>query len=219
MGQAKILIVEDDRNLLAGIQAILELDGYEVLSAENGLQALEILRHEPELPHLIVSDIMMPQMDGIELLKAVREEQKWIAIPFIYLTAKGDKSDVLRGRVLGVDDYLVKPFDGEELLIAVESRLKRHEALVEVVVAVEDDIGIESAQGAPEGPGVVGIAVDARREAGVMPEGKDAGAAALLRHFRQGGTEVRPALPACLTPLLPGGLGLLLHTQGLAVGA
>lgn len=129
MSQSKILIVEDDPSLLEGIRAILELDGYTVLSAENGLQALDILRREAVCPDLIVSDIMMPYMDGVELLQAVRDEHRWIAIPFIFLTAKGDKTDQQRGKILGVDDYLVKPFDGEELLIAVEARLKRHNAL------------------------------------------------------------------------------------------
>jgi signal transduction histidine kinase len=129
MGQGKILVVEDDRNLLDGIRAILELDGYSVLTADNGLQALESLRQAATLPDLIVSDIMMPLMDGLQLLQAVRQEPKWVAIPFIFLTAKSDKADMQRGKIMGVDDYLVKPFDGEELLIAVEARLKRHQAL------------------------------------------------------------------------------------------
>lgn len=129
MSSAKILIVEDDPNLLEGIRAILELDGYDVLSAENGMQALNLLRNTPVPPDLIVSDIMMPMIDGLQLLQAVRKEPKWLAIPFIFLTAKSEKTDMQRGKILGVDDYLVKPFDGEELLIAVESRLRRHQAL------------------------------------------------------------------------------------------
>jgi signal transduction histidine kinase len=129
MSESKILIVEDDPSLLEGIRAILELDGYHVLSAENGKQALDVLRNELICPDLIVSDIMMPYMDGLELLQAVRQEPKWLAIPFIFLTAKSDKTDMQRGKILGVDDYLVKPFDGEELLIAVEARLKRQRAL------------------------------------------------------------------------------------------
>lgn len=129
MDRACILVVEDDPNLLEGIRAILELDGYVTITAENGLQALEMLRaHNPQ-PDLIVSDIMMPAMDGIELLKAVRKEPRWLAIPFIYLTAKGDKADMLRGKRLGVDDYLVKPFEADDLLVAIESRLQRHQAL------------------------------------------------------------------------------------------
>lgn len=132
MNNTNILIVEDDPNLLEGIRAILELDGYHVQTAENGMQALHLLRNATLLPDLIVSDIMMPMLDGLQLLQAVRKEPKWLAIPFIFLTAKSEKIDMQRGKILGVDDYLVKPFDGEELLIAVESRLRRHRALSSV---------------------------------------------------------------------------------------
>src|SRR5262245_37756933 len=105
MSKARILIVEDDANLLDGIRTILELDHYAVVTAENGVQALHVLRTQPTPPELIVSDIMMPQMDGIEFLQQVRKETRWVAIPFIFLTARGEKSDVQRGKRLGVDDY------------------------------------------------------------------------------------------------------------------
>lgn len=120
-----ILVVEDDLNLLEGIQNVLELGEYEVLCAENGRHALELMYNSPRLPDLIVSDIMMPQMDGIELLREVRKVGAWIKIPFIFLTARSEKIDIQRGKQLGVDDYLVKPFDADELLVAVESRLQR----------------------------------------------------------------------------------------------
>jgi signal transduction histidine kinase len=129
MQTARILVVEDDPNLLEGIRAILELDQYLVVSAENGAQALDWLRNAAALPDLILSDIMMPQMDGMALLNAIRSEPQWVAIPFIFLTAKGDKVDMQRGKQLGADDYLVKPFDADDLLIAVEARLKRQRAL------------------------------------------------------------------------------------------
>ncbi|HVU11488.1 MAG TPA: hybrid sensor histidine kinase/response regulator [Phototrophicaceae bacterium] len=127
--KARVLIVEDDLNLLEGIQTVLELDNYSVISVENGKQALAVLRESTVPPDLIVSDIMMPQMDGIQLLREVRSVQEWIKIPFIFLTARSEKSDIQRGKQLGVDDYLVKPFDADDLLIAVESRLNRHKAL------------------------------------------------------------------------------------------
>lgn len=128
--RARIMVVEDDPNLLEGIRAILELDKrYTVVTAQDGVQALHYLRTSPVLPDLIVSDIMMPHMDGIEFLTEVRKEQRWVSIPFIFLTAKSDKSDQQRGKMLGVDDYLVKPFDTEDLLIAIESRLQRQKAL------------------------------------------------------------------------------------------
>jgi two-component system, sensor histidine kinase and response regulator len=132
MSRAQILIVEDDPSLLEGIRTILELDQYDVLPAENGLHALEILKSAAIPPDLIVSDIMMPHMDGIEFLGEVRKEPRWVSIPFIFLTAKSDKSDLQKGKRLGVDDYLVKPFEAEDLLIAVEARLKRQQALNEV---------------------------------------------------------------------------------------
>jgi signal transduction histidine kinase len=127
--KAKILLVEDDVNLLEGVRNILELDHYEVLTAENGVEALEILRQEIIPPDLIVSDIMMPRMDGIRLLEEVRQEQRWISIPFIYLTARGEKVDIQRGKQLGVDDYVIKPYDPDDLLIAIKSRLDRHKKL------------------------------------------------------------------------------------------
>jgi signal transduction histidine kinase len=129
MNKSRILIVEDDTGLVEGIRTILELDQYKVLTAENGAQALEILNTESTLPDLIVSDIMMPVMDGIQFLKAVRHQAEWTHIPFIFLTAKKDRSDILNGKRLGVDDYLIKPFEAEELLITIEARLKRHRVL------------------------------------------------------------------------------------------
>lgn len=130
--KARILIVEDDANLLEGIQTVLELDNYSVITVENGRQALEILSQSSVPPDLIVSDIMMPQMDGIQLLMEVRKVAAWIKIPFIFLTARSEKIDVQRGKRLGVDDYLTKPFDADDLLIAVESRLNRHKVLNDV---------------------------------------------------------------------------------------
>jgi two-component system sensor histidine kinase/response regulator len=130
--KARILVVEDDVNLLEGIQTVLELDNYTVISVENGEQALATLGESTVLPDLIVSDIMMPRMDGIQLLREVRKVPAWVKIPFIYLTARSEKADIQRGKQLGVDDYLIKPFDADDLLIAVESRLNRHKVLNEV---------------------------------------------------------------------------------------
>lgn len=132
--RARILVVEDDLNLLEGIQTVLELDHYAVVCAENGVQAVEVLRSTP-LPDLIVSDIMMPQMDGIELLKAVRAVPEWVRIPFIFLTARGERQDIQRGKQLGVDDYLVKPFELAELelrCLALSHRKPRRQRVLAV---------------------------------------------------------------------------------------
>ncbi|MFQ3566810.1 MAG: hybrid sensor histidine kinase/response regulator [Aggregatilineales bacterium] len=129
--KASILVVEDDQHLLEGISTVLELEGYEVHTAENGQQALNWLRAAARPPDLIVSDIMMPVLDGLQLLTEVRREPAWLSIPFIFLTALGEKIDIQRGKRNGVDDYLVKPFDAADLVVAVEARLKRTQALSE----------------------------------------------------------------------------------------
>jgi len=129
MPKAQVLVVEDDVNLLEGIRDILELDEYAVLTAENGEEGLKVLQGQVSPPDLIVSDIMMPRMDGIQFFREVRKEERWVSIPFIFLTAKGEKVDIQRGKRLGVDDYVVKPFDATDLLIAIESRLERTRVL------------------------------------------------------------------------------------------
>ncbi len=132
MGKATVLVIEDDFQLLDGIRDILELDGYAVITAENGSYGLQALRDNPIPPDLILSDIMMPRMDGIQFLKEVRKEPRWLTIPFIFLTAKGEKADQHRGLRLGVDDYVVKPYDPTDLLVKIETRLERHRHLNEV---------------------------------------------------------------------------------------
>lgn len=127
MSKARLLVVEDEPYLLDSIRYILEIDNYHVIVAQNGQEALRILKSdEANKPDLIVSDIMMPYMDGFELLRQVRSNPDWVFIPFIFLTAKGSRQDVHQGKLLGVDDYLTKPFDSDDLLIAVASRLGRH---------------------------------------------------------------------------------------------
>ncbi len=127
---ATILVVEDDAHLRASIKDILELESYLVLTAQHGQHALEILRNEDNpTPDLIVSDIMMPYMDGIEFLKKLRAEARWVSIPFIFLTARTEKADRHKGLMMGVEHYLEKPFDADDLLVTVASRLRRAEDL------------------------------------------------------------------------------------------
>lgn len=127
--KATILIVEDDMHLMEGIRDILELNGHDVLTATNGLVGLEVLRAQPVPPDLIVSDIMMPRMDGYEFFNAVRAVEGWVAIPFIFLTAKGERDDIHRGKRMGAEDYVVKPFDADDLLVAVSAKLNRKRQL------------------------------------------------------------------------------------------
>ncbi|MEL6307708.1 MAG: response regulator [Chloroflexota bacterium] len=123
----RVLVVEDDLHLLNGIRDILELDDYHVLTAMNGQEALTVLRSDPyNPPDVIVSDVMMPKMNGFKFLEEVRNEKLWLNVPFIFLTAKGEQTDRHKGSMLGADRYLTKPFDAPDLQVAVSATLKRH---------------------------------------------------------------------------------------------
>lgn len=125
-----ILLVDDDPILLPGIRSILEIEGFQVLTAENGVDALKVLNNSVDIiPDIIISDVMMPEMDGFELLQNIREREAWIHIPFIFLTAKGETPDRHKGELMGADVYIKKPFDTKDLLVAVEARLRRSAAM------------------------------------------------------------------------------------------
>jgi len=119
----RILVVEDHESLLSAIRDILEAEGCTVFTATDGIQALE--RMEESCPDLILADIMMPRMDGHELYAEIRARPQWVQIPFIFLTAKAERADILKGKELGAEDYLTKPFDPQELVVAVRARLAR----------------------------------------------------------------------------------------------
>ncbi len=120
-----VLIVEDEQDIREDISTLLKLNDYNVLSAMNGIKALEVI--EKEVPDLILSDVMMPEMDGYELLENLQKSQRYSNIPFLFLTAKTDKKNMREGMNLGADDYIPKPFDFQELLSAIDVRLKKKE--------------------------------------------------------------------------------------------
>jgi putative two-component system response regulator len=122
-----LLIVEDNHDLRNGLKEILAFEGYHVIVAANGRQALEQM--DQTLPDLIISDITMPQMDGYDFFDAVRQRPEGVTIPFIFLTAHGDRSEVMHGKTVGAEDYLVKPMSRNELLSAVQSKLARFRQL------------------------------------------------------------------------------------------
>lgn len=119
----KILVVEDDIIILKKLELILKSKNYIVRTAKNGIEALEEL--ERNIPDLIISDINMPRMDGIELYKKITEEYKLINLPFIFLTAIDDLSTIRETLGLGADDHLLKSFSNEELFKSVKVRLKK----------------------------------------------------------------------------------------------
>lgn len=121
----KILIVEDDPHHLALLEIILSKQGYITIKASNGKEGLNLLKTES--PDLIIADVMMPEMDGYEFCRKVREQKEYKNLPFIFLSALGDVENKVKGLKLGADDYIAKPFDREELLARIEILLDRYE--------------------------------------------------------------------------------------------
>jgi DNA-binding NarL/FixJ family response regulator len=119
----RLLIVEDDARLLEAIAACLEIENYEVMTARNGGDAL--LRIAETIPDLIVSDIMMPRGDGFSLVKNLRLNPRTDLIPVVFLTAKDGRANRLNGIRAGVDAYLTKPFEPEELVATIKNILTR----------------------------------------------------------------------------------------------
>jgi DNA-binding response OmpR family regulator len=125
MAAAKILIVEDEPNMVAGLRDNFEFEGFEVLTALDGVQGLE--RALKESPDLIVLDVMMPRMSGLDVCKQLKAKRP--SIPIIMLTARGQEVDKVVGLELGADDYVTKPFSIRELLARVKAVLRRSQTL------------------------------------------------------------------------------------------
>ncbi|MDJ0902797.1 MAG: response regulator transcription factor [Xenococcus sp. MO_188.B8] len=119
----KLLLIDDDPNLILLVKDYLEFRGYNVVTAENGREALEVL--DQNIPDMIICDVMMPEMDGYSLVKHIREEPHTNTIPVLFLSAKGQSQDRVKGLNEGADVYMVKPFEPEELVAQVESSLKQ----------------------------------------------------------------------------------------------
>jgi len=125
----KILIIEDEPAMRANLAEVLELEGFQPLTAANGREGVAAARRE--LPDLILCDVIMPELNGHGVLAALRDQPQTARIPFVFLTARGERGDVRAGMDLGADDYLIKPVPLEELLGAIRARLehaRRHHA-------------------------------------------------------------------------------------------
>ena len=125
----KLLLIDDDPNLILLVKDYLEFRGYEVVTAENGREALEVL--EQQTPDMIICDVMMPEMDGYSLVSTIRSDPKTSWIPVLFLSAKGQSQDRVKGLNIGADVYMVKPFEPEELVAQVESSLKQASRLIQ----------------------------------------------------------------------------------------
>ncbi|WP_040654578.1 response regulator transcription factor [Rubidibacter lacunae] len=124
----QLLLIDDDPNLILLVKDYLEFRGYDVLTAKNGRNALEVLKDSN--PDMIICDVMMPEMDGYELVEKVRRESRSSWIPILFLSAKGQTQDRIKGLSQGADIYMVKPFEPEELVAQVESSLKQASRLM-----------------------------------------------------------------------------------------
>lgn len=122
-----ILVIEDNQDVRENTSEILEMANYKVLQAENGKQGVDIAQNAK--PDLIICDIMMPVLDGYGVIHLLNKSPDTAGIPFIFLTAKSERTDMRKGMEMGADDYISKPFDDIELLNAVEVRLKKSEVL------------------------------------------------------------------------------------------
>ncbi|MFH1194853.1 MAG: response regulator [bacterium] len=134
----RILIVEDEKSLQRNIALLLSNENYEVFTADDGMEALKILKENT--PDLIISDIMMPYLDGFELFQKVKENSRTKIIPFIFLTAKTSFTSIRQGMNLGADDYITKPFNSDELLRAVKIRLEKSKIMNDQIENIRSSI-------------------------------------------------------------------------------
>src|SRR5436190_6637241 len=121
--ETSILVIDDNTDIRENTAEILDLAGYKTFTAENGKRGVELAIKEK--PTVIVCDIMMPELDGYGVLHLLRKNPDTKNIPFIFLTAKTERSDFRKGMEMGADDYITKPFEDIELLTAIEMRLKK----------------------------------------------------------------------------------------------
>jgi DNA-binding response OmpR family regulator len=143
--QRRVLVVDDEPDLLYAVKLYLEDEGYIVFTAMNGYEALDVLKER--IPDVVVLDVMMPELDGFETLKQIRETS---TVPVIMLTAKGEEADKVRGLGLGADDYVTKPFSQRELLSRIQAVIRRAEmprALPKTQIQIDEHLVVDFARG------------------------------------------------------------------------
>ena len=163
--EATVMIVDDNHEFLEGVELTLEMEGFRVISASNGQEALTVLENAiaaeqnsstilKQLPDIILADIMMPVMDGYEFYDKVQADPYLNAIPFVFISAKSGQDDVRFGKELGPDDYLTKPCTAEDMLATIRGKLKR----VEQRKTINDQIFGSFADQSKSG-GVIAVAI------------------------------------------------------------
>ncbi|UCC19494.1 MAG: response regulator [Promethearchaeota archaeon] len=121
-----LIIVDDNEDILFNLKLMLEENNYEVEIANSGKKAIELLSSIKKVPDLIISDIMMPEMNGYDFFSSLSSHPQWNHIPFLFLTAKSTPEDIRLGKMLGVDDYITKPFRKEDLLASISGKITRN---------------------------------------------------------------------------------------------
>ncbi|AHJ26522.1 response regulator [Nodularia spumigena CS-584] len=133
-----ILVIEDEEQIRLNIQEILVLADFSVVTSSDGVRGLNLAK--VKLPNLIICDIMMPGMDGLEVLQNLRNDPQTANIPLIFLTAKSERDDLRQGMNLGADDYITKPFEPREILQAVKARLERQAVSTQQYLNEQDKV-------------------------------------------------------------------------------
>jgi response regulator RpfG family c-di-GMP phosphodiesterase len=135
-----VFLVEDDKALVQNLKIFLEMNNFNLISALNGKDGLNKLSNLETLPDLIISDILMPEMDGYDLYMKVSENPEWSRIPFIFLSGKAEPDDVRFGKLLGADDYITKPFKSKELLKRIKDTIKKNIEIRKTSKVIEQEL-------------------------------------------------------------------------------
>ncbi|MBW4474477.1 MAG: response regulator transcription factor [Stenomitos rutilans HA7619-LM2] len=150
----KVLVVDDDATLRMALTRYLEKRGYLTQDVASGMEALQLFEQDP--PDLVVSDVMMPEMDGFEFCRRLRSIRLGQLVPFIFLSSKGEVEDRVQGHSIGADDYLIKPFEPRELLAKIESQLERsrriHSEIVLLMQRESSGIAVNGQVATPPSP-------------------------------------------------------------------
>lgn len=138
----RILVVDDDNTLRVVLTRFLQNQGYQVQDVSSGIEGLTVFEHNP--PDLVVSDVMMPDMDGIEFCRRLRATREGQLVPFIFLSGQGELEDRIQGHSIGADDYLTKPFEPRELVAKIEAQLERSRRINAEMVRLMQHLGAGS---------------------------------------------------------------------------
>lgn len=135
-----VFLIEDDDVLVKNLKMFMELNNFKLISASNGKEGLTLLSNLKQPPEVIISDILMPEMDGYDFYMKVAENSEWSRIPFFFLSGKAEPDDVRFGEILGADDYITKPFKAKELLKRIKKTIKKHSKIRKDSKILEEEL-------------------------------------------------------------------------------